>query len=380
MKKAMIAMACVLLVIALGLVAVLGFALINKGGEGPIFIFNFLSAELDKTTRIPVGDIQDIKLDFRSDSVTILPATGDEIVLEEYTNRLGEYPVSVSQSGNQLLLQQSGPDFQLFSFRISYTKLYLPRQYQGALTASLQSGSLTSEGDLSLSQCTAQSKSGSLNLQNIESQGDVRLSASSGSVKAGNISAAGLVAAESKSGSVSVGRVETKGDVSLTSKSGSVKAEAVTAATLTAQSKSGSVKIESATAETVEAESSSGSVRVGKLQGQFHLTSKSGSVNLEEGRGAGYAESSSGSVHLQMAELNGDLEAISTSGGVNVTLPKGTGLDFSAETSSGSIHTPFDNDLQFSANDHRAEGQVGENPRFRLHCQASSGSVRVEWL
>lgn len=322
----------------------------------------FGKAKLARSQSFSAEGLDEIDLDYTSDTVTVLTSSTGEVVLEEYMTNPGERELArISHAGGRLGIQQGERPMSIsFGFNASFAKLYLPAGWAGDLRLATSSGSLRCEMDLDVKSLMAQSSSGSVRLQHVKAGGDVVMKASSGSLSAESVEAGGAVEMEATSGSIHGGKV--------------------TAASLRAQNTSGSLDFEEVRADEVRAKASSGGVRFERLEGNFDLSSTSGSVHVERGTGHGRAETSSGSVRISLEELDGDLALSTTSGGVRLEVPRDTGMVFEAETTSGSIHTPFDEDLRFNDRDNYAVGNTGGGTQHKVYMSASSGSVKVEWL
>ena len=204
----------------------------------------------------------------------------------------------------------------------------------------------------------AETKSGSVKWNNIKAE-ELIFKASSGSLKLNGISGKAQLQANS-------------GSISLTDFNGSGSAKA----------SSGSVKIEAGTIDgDFDAQATSGTVRVEAEEVKGNITggASSGSVNLEIGAltGDAAAKASSGTVRVKVSEMAGNLEAEASSGSVKVELPLEMKFHFDAQTTSGGIHTSFDNALSFNKKGNEAKGDIGENPEYQVRVSASSGSVTV---
>jgi DUF4097 and DUF4098 domain-containing protein YvlB len=135
-------------------------------------------------------------------------------------------------------------------------------------------------------------------------------------------------------------------------------------------------------------------VRVSRPLENFHADTSSGSVRLTGGAADAFADTSSGSVDLD--GLTGDLEADTSSGsvtaswdaiapgarvrvdtssgGADLSFPKGVVLDGFVSTSSGRIRTDFPGVVGDHGHELELEGGVGA---VRLRVDTSSGGVSL---
>lgn len=354
MKKVVVAVLCFVLGAAVLLTGVMVF-LLQSGWGGRVF-----EAELARSQNFSAARVDKLVMDYSSDSVTVLTSPTDEIILEEYFSSWDESDLALTNiSGDTLQIVQNRRFVSGFGFVISYVKIYLPRDWNGAVALQSKSGSVRFEDDVKLRSLAAESSSGSVRLAGAEVEGDVVLAATSGGVSADWITAGGSVQTTSSSGSVRLGRVQ--------------------AQDIYAKSSSGTVAFESAAAQNVEAQARSGGVKFGELRGHFRLTSSSGSVEVGGGAGWGEASTKSGTVRVSLEALEGSLNLSASSGGVRLWLPSDSSMDFSASTSSGTIKTPFDDALRFDSGGKKAAGEVSGG-EHSVTCETSSGSVKVEWI
>ncbi|MDL2294939.1 DUF4097 domain-containing protein [Ruminococcaceae bacterium OttesenSCG-928-D13] len=347
------------LVLAVGLLVVLGLGLtgvISWSGFG-----GFATPDLVNRQVFTASGLDAISAAYSSESITLRPAEGDEVVLEEYISSTDQrHQASFSQSGGRLdITHGERPAFiGIFGFRAKII-LYVPASWDGDLTLKSSSGGVHAEHDISLRSLDA--------------------AATSGSVRFAGVKAAGDVTMRSSSGGVSADWIEAGGDADLQATSGSVRMGEVQAAAIKAHSSSGGVSFDAAGAATIDASATSGSVKLGRVEGAFNLESSSGGVQVDGGSGHGYARAGSGSVKLALGTLTGDLEMRSTSGGCRLEIPRNSAFNIEASTTSGSVKLPEGGSVSYSQKGNQASGSYGQSPAHKVQMQASSGSVRLEW-
>lgn len=173
---------------------------------------------------------------------------------------------------------------------------------------------------LTLSELTADAASASVALRSLDVGGTVDLNSASGSLQLEDCRCAALEL-DSASGSRQVLRCEVRGAVETDSASGSFTAEELGCLSLNAGSTSGSLKIGALSCDTLKLSSVSGSQRVSGLECRTAESS-----------------STSGSVRLDFAAAPAGVKVETTSGSVELTFPKGTGIDLDFDRTSGSLH------------------------------------------
>ncbi|HEY8549154.1 MAG TPA: DUF4097 family beta strand repeat-containing protein [Vicinamibacterales bacterium] len=162
---------------------------------------------------------------------------------------------------------------------------------------------------------------------------------------------------------------------------------------LTSRSGSGSQRI-GALAGPVTVSTGSGSVEVGAIGASVEISTGSGSVKVEGGKGRTSVSSGSGTVHA--GAFDGDLQIRTGSGGIHVervangevVLSSGSGsievrsLDggLMANSASGSIRvagTPT-RDWKVSSSSGRIDLDIPAGTAFRVEANSSSGSIRTD--
>ncbi|GAC1620432.1 MAG: hypothetical protein PVS2B2_13980 [Candidatus Acidiferrum sp.] len=197
----------------------------------------------------------------------------------------------VEQRGDTIRIDRGGS--RTGDFSISYV-IEVPQDTE--VSVNLASGSLTVTGIRG--PLKAESASGSIHIEKIER--DANVSTASGAITASDLG--GYLRASTSSGSTTVSNV--KEDVRVDTSSGSIHVTNP-GARIEAQSRSGSIEIYGASADT-QAQSLSGHVTVygdpGK-SGYWNLESRSGSINLGVRSNSAFffsAESSSGGIHTDI--------------------------------------------------------------------------------
>ncbi len=181
---------------------------------------------------------------------------------------------------------------------------------------------------------------------------------------------------DSSSGSVSLEGDFGDATATVDNSSGSVKGEAAVAA-LSIDNSSGSTHFRALRPlESFSVDCSSGSVRLEGGAKKASVDASSGSVHLFDLLGPADIDTSSGSVELTWAAIEPatTVEVGTSSGSVRLTLPSGTELRGTVQTSSGGIRSDFEG----KSNERRNHLEFDGGPNaVRIDVNTSSGGVRL---
>ncbi len=397
MKRLQIVMIVLLSVLMLSACAVLGIFL-TRGIPSGADLQNY---SLVQEKKVPAEGIESLKIDYGKNSTDVVfyQGTGEEVVVREYMNFEPDKNQlsSVELKNGELVIR--GARRNLFSFfgihvQGAYMEIYLPPELaQGLKTLAVKtvSGDVSSEVEMRLQDSlTVTTTSGDVlfskvqagKMQTSSTSGDIwfpeiqaenaGISSTSGSVRLDSASAA-AVDISTTSGDITVGQAE--GRAEITSTSGEIKLSGLegpcqistTSGDISLGQVSGAVSLSTTSGNVrldegqsgLEAESTSGDIQVRSLEGDFGMETTSGELVISDGKGAGTAHSVSGDIYISLAELSGDLDISTTSGTVDVKLPKTAAFDFRFSTTSGQCNTFFDQVLSFDSKRRNAQGQYG---------------------
>jgi len=300
--------------------------------------------ELVNTQEIALDQIYVITIRYRSDDIILLRHDSDTLVIREYmsTNNSDLFAV-ITRSGNELLITggHRPVTFGAFGTRI---EISIPASDRG-IAVSSSSGDIVASGEHIASSF------------NIET--------SSGRIVANSVTA---------------------GSIGMGSGSGRITANSVTADVVNIESSSGRIAVGSITADRARVQSASGGIALGTVNGDVSVRSTSGSIELDMANGAVNIRSSSGRVRGTLAGNAGNVSIETISGGVTLNLPQTLAFNFSSRSSSGSLHTPFDDRLFRPLTDrHSAQGVIGggaseDDLQRSIDIRTGSGSIRVNWV
>jgi len=302
--------------------------------------------ELVNTQEIDLDNINDVKISYSSDTVSLLMGTTDKLVIKEYMNEDNDkYFAKITKSGNTVIVENGRSPFRpIFNFFNRRLEVYLPLSYGNALTIKTRSGRIESSVDLLCSKINIESSSGRMKLNTITAD-TVNINVSSGKVTVDGIR--GNASVKSSSGSLSIGNIDGKASI----------------------------------------ESRSGRIEIDKLSGILTAKNSSGSIKctVAEARGDISLSSSSGSINCSIIKAKGDISLTSSSGSVRLYIPQNFSFNFSSRTSSGGLTTPFSDRLSSPVSDRKLVqgviGGTGNSEDFpTVKIRTSSGSVKVDWV
>ncbi len=377
MRRFIVSMIAVFGVIALGLI-ILMVLVINSGGAS-ISSNMIAGIELVKTRNLSMEGIEVLSLDYSSDDIYFYESDTPELVLKEYMNITPNENelTQIKQSGSELRLQGGDRTHQnwIFNHYNGYVEVYLPTGYHGSISSSTSSGNIETALVLNLSEFAATCSSGDIDFN------EVYASQISAATSSGNIEfdkAEGNRSFSSSSGNIKL--QGGNGDTEVSSTSGNITISENTGE-LNATASSGNITVEAAIGAK-EVETTSGVIKLSECSGFVKASSSSGDIIISDLGSAGIFESTSGNINVsftdELAENREDIEAVASSGEVELKLPTGLNFDFVARTSSGDIDTSFDDSLSFKKDGDYASGTVGVNPNFQLELATSSGNITVE--
>ncbi len=181
---------------------------------------------------------------------------------------------------------------------------------------------------------------------------------------------------DTSSGSCSVHGDLGDATVSCDTSSGEVRVDGAMGA-LTADTSSGGVHVSvNRPLEEFRADTSSGEVRLGGGAVEATADTSSGSVDLRDMLGNVSVDTSSGEVEVRWVSIPADarIRVDTSSGGVSLVLPAGTGLRGVVDTSSGRIRSDFGGSISERGHHLQLEGGPGA---VGLYVDTTSGGVEL---
>jgi DUF4097 and DUF4098 domain-containing protein YvlB len=297
--------------------------------------------DLVNSQEISLQAITDIALVYRWEKVILRQNDGDTLILKEYMNRNDpRYYAHIVPHGNTLTIERGkrplGILINTFDVR---AEVYIPASYRNAITVKTTSGGIESAGQL----------------------------------------VGGTIHIKSSSGAIKLERVAAE-ELSIQSSSGAVRSEWLQGA-ITIRTSSGSITSAWA-GGTVDLRTESGKIRVDHITGNVSAKTSSGAIDFALVTGDISAKTISGGIRCGAGEDTEHLSLTTTSGIVSLGIPRNSNAAFSARTTSGSLSTPFPDQLFSPLSDRKSvQGNIGsDNPEKEIRIQTTSGSIHVNWL
>ncbi len=282
-------------------------------------------AELRNTIEIPTDQAESLYVEYGSENIYVYPADGDKIVIKEYLRSDKERDKATYYVENNCAYVTGGMVHNFYIFLFSFGNeeehidIYLPRQGMETLQLELSSGNISMERFNENYVCdsvSAETSSGNIKWNNTDAE-EIKMRASSGNVNMENIC-----------GNASV-------------------------------------------------HTSSGNIRIRELTGKADIKASSGDIAVDDFDGCGSLAATSGNVKAGMINITGDMEMSASSGNVSLEIPEDTAFTFEAQTSSGDIHTDFEEALSYNKKGNSVNGSVGSSPEYRIEMNATSGNVHA---
>lgn len=249
-------------------------------------------------------EVEELKIEWLSGSVSVERYDGKDVVIRERS--------SVKLAEDECL-----------RYKLSAGTLSILPCANRVSTLPIKDLTVMVPKGLTLRNVNADTTSASVKILGLEVRDSIGADSVSGSLHAEDC-LCGSLSFNGTSGSQHILRTDVSGKVDADSISGSFTAEGLNCASLRVDSTSGSQKITALNCGEMALSSISGSQRVSELDCREAKTS-----------------STSGSVHVSFAAVPEGVDVETTSGSVELTFPKGTGIDLDFDRTSGSLHGDF---------------------------------------
>lgn len=335
MKKIVISFIAAFGLIAAGLIIMMVYGILHGG----IDLSGSYHMDLVKTENVSLDGVDTITISYNSEDIDFYTSDTNQLVFKEYMNyKPQDAELSrIETNGNELSIKD-GHEWSVFhwSFNRNHrVEIYLPSGYTGKISVETSSGNIDSGIVLKLSDLTVKCSSGNIKMNEVY---------------------ADSISARCSSGNVTFDVAEGNRDISATS---------------------GNIKVSGGTGDGTF-HTSSGNITLANVSGYIDASSSSGELKIQNNAGGGSFHTSSGNIALDYSSLTGDLKADASSGNIKLTIPENSVLNFTADTSSGDIHTFFDEQLSYNKRGNSAHGTVGENPSINVNLHATSGNIKVQ--
>lgn len=216
-----------------------GYMLAGRNLSG----FNSKNNNYVERTYECMGDIDSIRVEERSEHLTVKSGDVDKVTVSCYDNKDNEIYNIEEKDGKLSVIKTEKKGFHFFEidFTDKSTVITLPHDYKCGLDLNASSGGMdltditgsdikirNSSGSIKISNTTgdslsAENTSGSITLENVTSGSDITVSNTSGSIKLENVTADGDVNAGGSSGSIKLDNLNAAGNINIKNTSGSIR-------------------------------------------------------------------------------------------------------------------------------------------------------------
>ena len=340
-----------LVMIAIGLISFLSYVSQRSLQEGGRKDFSFVSGlnlkhiknaklKIQKEEDIPIGNIQDITLDFSSADIEVIRSEETFMRIKESTSiQLKEEDLFTVVNQNGKLIVSGGRrnrSFILFGFNQHKIELLLPAQYTGDLSLKTASGDIIVTDDLVVNKVTIRQSSGNFLAKKGIIAEEIETHLSSGNITIDTLECVAYHFNLS-SGNLIINFLKGSGDI----------------------------------------EARSGNISIKELLGKsYHIRSSSGNIRLSNVQGSGKIKTSSGNIEAAYKKIEEYSELSASSGNIAIWLVPEMNLDIYAKCSSGDIKS--DIALVYkNKKKSEATGLLGKPPYAKLKANTSSGDILI---
>ncbi len=229
----------------------------------------------------------------------------------------------------------------------------------GSILLKASSGDTAAE-NIEADQISIEASSGRISARSLSAVRSVDVKSSSGDIELDDILAQNA-SVKASSGRIVIGRMRATEEVTVHASSGRITAVYLEGDSVSVDATSGRITIQELKANSSSFDASSGDITVSGLS--------SGDSDFRV---------SSGRLTVEVAELNGDMNIKSSSGSVNIKLPKGAAFDADLSASSGRIRSAFKLLGEVTGKDRNEVIGQANGGGHRIRVNASSGDITIE--
>ncbi len=312
--------------VGLALIAIGVLALIFNSTQPVFQLFSGNTSAFDEGQTVSGDQISSIEVNSSSPTVTIVAADREDIDIrfhgEVSSNLKNSFKLDVETKNDKLKITIKRPNrTSWFNFGMTIMNAKLVVEVPEKMFETI----------------TIHSSSGKVILEELQAE-NYNINASSGSILLSNIVA--------------------QKELRLVSSSGAIKGYQIKANTVHARASSGAITLENQQSEKTNVSTSSGSISIINSEGEISASASSGAINIHN------------------VQLNGNIHATTSSGGVTIKLqeaPSAT-VDFKGSSGRGSITIPGFSFEQNSGNN--MYGKVGSGD-YEITVRTSSGGFTL---
>ncbi|AKP66475.1 DUF4097 family beta strand repeat-containing protein [Companilactobacillus ginsenosidimutans] len=275
------------------------------------------SLKLVNEQKFSIEELNHLDVTYKSVELTVLPISGNKVILREYMSRNNSNYYAHSLISNHVLSIAQGNYPNLLPLK-ARVQVLIPTSFIGGLRLS--------------------NGSGTANLYDLKNLETIKVDLNSGVARLKNIST---------------------GNLAIISKSGSAKLDNVKSDDLLkVYVKSGTVKFNNLLANAID------------------ITAISGSIRGQNLVGGGNIKSHSGIISISVKDLTQDLHLNAKSGAIKITCVPELNYSFDISAKSGIVHAPA---MATKIHDTQSfkDGSVGDDPKFTIYAMAVSGAIKL---
>lgn len=275
-----------------------------SGKQGPV-----------QTKDFSLADVKSITADYDGESVTVKESDSDKIVIVEYMDKTKKsYFAKMDLLGGVLTISEGARP--IGNGVHSYLEIYLPDNYQEAISIHTTDGEIVSNVTLTLGSFYADTTNGELEVANL------------------------------------------------------------TANTIDFKSTGGKLTAKNLSAQICAVDTTNADTFLSSVTGMIEYESKGGNLTVDGSVGNGnFQATGDGSVKITFAEVTGDITAHTKNGNIALTLPSNLHFAFTATAPSGNIQTSFSDLL--STTDKTVGGTIGNNADVKIGLETKNGNINV---
>lgn len=368
--------------------------IVGENGTMSILNLGMGEYEIKKEKEYDISQIQNLNIDFTSDSIYILESENEQlkIVQKARYNLKEEDMYTDTIEGNSLTIRGSRR-FHIVFFGLGNTDsdifVYLPKSYTKNLKVNLSSGRQEIQTALNLENVELTQTSGSFEIQKPIIANHLKIRSSSGSIKIQDKIETNNLNMKQTSGNMKIEKVIKAKEATIVSSSGRLEInDTIEAENLTITGTSGNISVEGTLkANTIEIGTSSGKISLQEIQGDkaavkctsgnimiqklentenFDVRVSSGKIDIKQLIGAGILKTTSGNIQVSSFFINGNTNMETSSGNIKVGLKEGSNCIINATATSGKVRTPND------------RNSYGVEPYYEFNVRTTSGNITIE--
>lgn len=235
-------------------------------------------------------------------------------------------------------------------------EVILPKGYDQKLVSTTSSGN-NSATDLTVTSLMITASSGNIDVLDSNAQA-IEATASSGRIKLTDV----LI----------------DGELTSTSSSGNQLLDGITSSEIDAKASSGKITI-NGQVDSLKASTSSGNIDVAiNAEDQVTLNASSGTIRFAGESDSVDASSSSGNIYVELDSVIDDYELQSSSGTINITVPRDAEFTFESTSSSGNFKPEMDVNYTKENDDHAKGYYNSKNADAHLQLSSTSGNQYIK--